>query len=53
MVEPWIEGLWDALLSLFDQEPNEKVCINTYAETMCICPLMYVAINKDQYKNIS
>lgn len=28
VVEPWIEGLWDALSSLFDQETNEEVWIN-------------------------
>ena len=25
VVEPWIEGLWNALSSLFDQETNEEV----------------------------
>lgn len=28
VVEPWIEGLWNALSSLFDQETNEEVWIN-------------------------
>ena len=28
MVEPWIEGLWDALSSLFDQDSIRKVYID-------------------------
>lgn len=28
VVEPWIEGLWDALSCLFDQQANEEVYNN-------------------------
>jgi len=35
VVEPWIEGLWGALSSLFDQEANEEVY--DYAEVVYLC----------------